>query len=51
MMSPLFKAIMLFLIVILPNRGNKREGNHAQLHTVGAELNINSAVYKVFARA
>ena len=36
--------------VIFPIWGNRREGDHPQTHTVGAELNINS-IDKVFTRA
>ena len=36
--------------VIFPIWGNRREGDHPQSHTVGAELNINS-IDKVFTSA
>ena len=36
--------------VIFPIWGNRREGDHPQSHTVGAELNINS-IDKVFRSA
>ena len=38
------------IIVIFPIWGNRREGDHPQSHTVGAELNINS-IDKVFTSA